>query len=115
MNDKNLVRGLFLIAISLTFGLTSLRYPIGHFSRAGPGMFPLLVSSLLLLIGVITVVRSRFVERVVMDFNLRNIAIILVSLCGFAMISEHLNMILGIVFMVFFAAMAGKRSYSIVR
>lgn len=115
MNDKNLVRGLFLIAISLAFGLTSLRYPIGTFSRAGPGLFPLLVSSLLFLIGLITVVRSRFVERVPLDFNMRNISIVLVSLCGFAMISEHLNMIVGIVFMVFFASMAGKSSYSIVR
>ena len=115
MNDKNLVRGLFLIAISLAFGLTSLRYPIGQFSRAGAGLFPLMVSSLLLLIGVITVVRSRFVERVPLDFSLRNIAIILVSLCGFALISKNLNMIVGILFMVFFASMAGKSSYSVVR
>ena len=101
MNDRNLVRGLFLIAISLAFGLGALRYPIGDFGRAGPGLFPLLVSSLLLLIGVATIVRSRFVERVPLDFNVKNIAIILGSLCGFALISQHVNMIAGIVFMVF--------------
>ena len=88
MNDRNLVRGLFLVAISLAFGLQSLRYPIGDFSRAGPGLFPLMVSALLLLIGVITVVRSLFVERVPLDFNFKNIAIILASLCGFALISD---------------------------
>lgn len=115
MNDRNLVRGLFLIAISLAFGLQSLRYPIGQFSRAGPGLFPLLVSSLLLLIGLITVVRSRLVERVNLAFNLKNIAIILASLCGFAVISEHLNMIAGIAFMVFCASFAGTSSYSVVR
>jgi hypothetical protein len=115
MNDRNLVRGLFLIAISLAFGLQSLRYPIGQFSRAGPGLFPLLVSSLLLLIGLITVVRSRLVERVPLAFNLKNIAIILASLCGFAVISEHLNMIAGIAFMVFCASFAGTSSYSVVR
>jgi hypothetical protein len=114
MNDRNLVRGLFLIAISLAFGLTSLRYPIGHFSRAGPGLFPLMVSSLLFLIGLLTVVRSRFVERVHLDFNLKNIALILSSLCGFAVISTYLNMIVGIVFMVFCASFAGT-SYSVVR
>jgi len=114
MNDRNLVRGLFLIAISLVFGLVSLRYPMGEFSRAGPGLFPLLVSCLLLLIGLFTVVRSRFVERVPMDFNLKNISLILASLCGFAVISEHLNMIAGIVFMVFCASLAGT-SYSVVR
>ena len=115
MNDRNLLRGLFLVAISLSFGLGSLRYQIGQFSRAGPGLFPLLVSSLLLLIGVITVVRSRFVERLPLDFNFKNIGIILVSLCGFAFISEHLNMIAGIVFMVFIAAFAGMAKYSVAR
>jgi hypothetical protein len=115
MNDRNLVRGLFLIAISLAFGLPSLRYPIGDFSRAGPGLFPLMVSSLLLLIGLITVARSRLVERVPLEFNMKNIAIILASLCLFALISEHLNMIAGILFMVFCAGFAGTSSYSVVR
>jgi Tripartite tricarboxylate transporter TctB family len=115
MNDQNLVRGLFLVAVSLVFGLTSLHYPIGQFSRAGPGLFPLLVSSLLLLIGLITLVRSRFVERVPLAFNLKNIAIILASLAGFALISQHLNMIAGIAFMVFCASFAGASSYSVSR
>lgn len=114
MNDQNLVRGLFLIAISLAFGLTALRYPIGEFSRAGPGLFPLLVSGLLFLIGLITVVRSRFDERVPMNFNMKNIAVILGSLCGFAVISQHVNMIVGIVFMVFCASIAAS-SYSVMR
>jgi len=114
MNDRNLVRGLFLMAISLAFGLVSLRYPLGQFSRAGPGLFPLLVSCLLFLIGLITVVRSRFVERVHLSFSMKNIALILSSLCGFAVISEHLNMIAGIVFLVFCASFAGT-SYSVVR
>ena|SRR5438105_6949018 len=114
MNDRNLVRGFVLIAISLAFGLQSLRYSIGQFSRAGPGLFPLMVSCLLLLIGVITVVRSRFVERELLDFKMRNIAIILLSLCGFAVISLFINMTVGIVFMVFCASFAGT-SYSVVR
>jgi hypothetical protein len=67
------------------------------------------------LIGLITAVRSRFVERVHLDFNMKNIALILASLCGFALISEHLNMIVGIVFMVFCVAFAGTSSYSVMR
>jgi len=114
MNNRNLVRGLLLIAISLAFGLQALRYPIGQFARAGPGLFPLLVSSLLLLLGAITVVRSFLSERVALSFNIKNIALILASLCGFALISEHLNMIAGIIFMVFCASLAGT-SYSVVR
>lgn len=114
MNDRNLVRGVFLVAVSLAFGLGAFRYPIGHFERAGPGLFPLMVSGLLLLIGVATVIRSRFVKRVHLDFNIKNIAIILGSLCGFALISEFVNMIAGIIFMVFFASLAAS-SRSVMR
>ena len=102
------------MAISLAFGLQALRYPIGDFSRAGPGLFPAMVSGILLLIGVATVVRSFFVEHVRLSINFRNIAIILGSLCGLALISTFVNMIAGIVFMVFFSTLAGS-SYSWVR
>jgi len=114
MTNRNLLRGLFLVAIALAFGLGSLKYPTGKFERAGPGLFPLLVSSLLLLLGVVTVVRAFLVERAPLNFNVRNIALILGSLCGFALISEYVNMIAGIVFMVFVATFAGT-SYSVVR
>ena len=114
MNDRTLVRGVFLIVISLMFGLGALRYNIGRFERAGPGLFPLLVSSLLLLVGVATIVRSRYMERIPIVFNYKNIAIILASLCGFAFVSEHFKMIAGIVFMVFCASFAAS-SYSVVR
>lgn len=115
MNDRNLVRGLFLVATSLMFGIASLRYPLGELSSAGPGLFPLMVSSLLLLIGVMTVVRSRFIERHHIAFDFRNIAVILGSLCGFAVVSEYINMIAGITAMVFLASIAGTAKYSIAR
>jgi hypothetical protein len=47
-------------------------------------------------------------------FNVKNIAIILGSLCGFALVSEYVNMIAGIVVLVFVASAAGT-SYSVIR
>jgi hypothetical protein len=108
MKNRTLARGLFLMAIALAFGLTALRYPLGDLSRAGPGLFPVMVSSLLLLIGASTVVRSFFVEPVRLDLHFKNIALILASLCGFALISMYLDMAAGIVFMVFCSAFAGS-------
>jgi hypothetical protein len=102
------------MAVALAFGLTSLRYPIGSFSRAGPGLFPLMVSGLLLLVAVTTVVRSRFVAREALGFHMKNIAIIVGSLCAFALISRFVNMTVGIAVMVFCAAFAGT-SYSVMR
>jgi hypothetical protein len=114
MTHGNLIKGLFLVAIALAFGIGATNYNMGNLGRAGPGMFPLLVSCLLFLIGIAIVARSYFIDRVRIDFNVRNIGIILVSLTGFALISEKLNMIAGITFLVFFSTLAGAK-YSVVR
>jgi len=114
MNDRNLLKGLFLVAVALIFGLGALRYNVGHVERAGPGFFPLMVSSFLFLLGAGIMVRSRFTERVPMYFNVKNIVIIMGSLAGFAALSYYADMIAGIVFLVFCSTLAGT-SYSIRR
>jgi hypothetical protein len=108
MNDRNLARGLFLMAVSLAFGLTALKYPFGDFGRAGPGLFPTVVSGMLLLIGIATVVRSRFVAKVPLEGHFRNISIILGSLCTVAVVTMFVNMFTAIVAMVFLATLAGS-------
>jgi hypothetical protein len=112
MLDRNTARGIFLLAISLIFGLQALQYPIGSMRNAGPGLFPLIVSGLLLLIALITLLRARLMPRESMGGSYRNIVIILASLCGFAITSKFANMTLGIVVLVFCSAIAGK-TYSI--
>jgi NADH:ubiquinone oxidoreductase subunit K len=102
------------MALAVGFGLPSVNYSLGSLGRAGPGMFPFIVSCMLFVIGVITVVRSRLVAPVPMQFQVRNITIILASLCGFALLSHYINMIVGIVFMVFCSGMASTK-YSVSR
>jgi hypothetical protein len=114
MNNRNFVRGLCLMAIALGFGGVSFNYTMGELSRSGPGLFPLIVSAFLFIIGVLTVVRSHFVDPVPLDYSVKNIAIILVSLVGFSVISQYINMILGIIFLVFCSTLAGT-SYSLLR
>jgi hypothetical protein len=114
MNDRNLLRGLFLIVIALAFGLTALHYPIGDFGRAGPGLFPAVVSSMLFLVGLSMVIRSRYVPKIPMDLHVRNIGIIIASLVGFALVTLYVNMLAAVVFMVFVATLAGT-NYSIKR
>ncbi|KTT18397.1 tripartite tricarboxylate transporter TctB family protein [Pseudacidovorax intermedius] len=115
MNDRNLNRGLFLIALALLFGVPAFNYQIGSFAHAGPGLFPAMVSGMLLAIGVITVIRSRFVKPVPMSVKFKNIGIILASLCSFALVSTYLNMTVGIVVMVFIASLAASGKYSWLR
>src|SRR5437868_5967942 len=114
MKNRNLLKGIFLAVIGLAFGLGALRYPVGSLQRAGPGLFPLIVGFFLFLLAVAMIVRSHFIERVPMEFNTKNIAIILGSLAGFAILSGLLNMIAGTIFLVFFSTLAGTK-YSLVR
>ena len=114
MLNSQAIRGIFLILISAVFGLSSLDYKIGQFSKAGPGMFPLVISCMLLLIGVAMVIQSRFVASEPIQFSFRKISIIIASLCGFAVLSTYLNMSAGIFFLVFVSTSAGQ-NYSAVR
>jgi len=114
MVNSQAIRGIFLILISTAFGLSSLDYKIGQFSKAGPGLFPLVISGMLLLIGLAMVIQSRFITSEPMQFNLSKISIIIVSLCGFAVLSNYLNMSAGIFFLVFVSTSAGQ-NYSAIR
>ena len=112
--NRVVVRGLFLMGIGLLFGLNSFRYQLGDLSRAGPGLFPLIISGILFLIGAITVGYSRFSAFEKLDYSVKNISIILLSFVGFALISQFINMIVAIVFLAFFSTLAGT-SYSLMR
>lgn len=114
MANQNLLRGLFLTAVALAFGLGSLRYTIGSFGKPGPGLFPLLVSSVLLVVGVLCTIEARLTAPVAMKFPLKSFLLILLSIAGFAAISHFVNMMAGIVFTVFCSSLAGS-DYSVKR
>lgn len=114
LNNQNFLKGVFIILFGLLFGLNSLRYSVGTFSRGGPGLFPLMASVALVVIGLIVVIYSRFIKPVPMSHSVKNISIIMISLIGCAVISGFINMIAGIVFLVFCSSLAAT-SYSTVR
>lgn len=105
--NQLVLRGLFLASVGLAFGIGSLRYKIGGFGNAGPGLFPLMISIILVAVGLLSLVRARLVEPVPMTFHTRGFAIILATLCGFALVSRFVNMSAGIVYLVFCASLAG--------
>jgi hypothetical protein len=114
MRNRLLARGLVLVAIALCFGIPASTYQVGTFSRAGPGLFPLLISCVVGLIGVVMVVRSRVEKSEPMTIVFRNILIVLASLVGFVVIAEHLKVIAAVVYLVFVSTLAGS-DYSIRR
>jgi hypothetical protein len=108
MNNQNLLKGVFLIAIALVFGIGALRYQVGTFAHAGPGLFPLMVSSFVAFIGLMMMIRSRVLPKIPMDLRVKNAILVLLSLLGFAFVSDVLDMTAGILFMVFLSTLASR-------
>ena len=106
--NAHTVKSLFLVLVALVFGAASLDHNIGHFSKAGPGLFPLVVSGMLLVIGVVMWVKSRFEPPEPLQIHLRHIGLLVLSLCGFAVLSHVVNMSVGIFFLVFCAGLASQ-------
>jgi Tripartite tricarboxylate transporter TctB family len=114
MPKQNLSRGVVLAAIALAFGLYALRLPIGEFSQVGPGLFPLLVSGFLLVLALLIIAQSFYADAPPLHFNFKNIGVVTVSLTGFVVLSKFVNLLAGIVWLVFVAGLAAK-SYSWMR
>ena len=106
MINQNVGRGLLLIAVSLFFLVQAPRLTIGSLSRPGPGLFPVMVASGLLFLALVMIVRSRLVEAAPLSFHFRNIALIAGALLSFALLSEFVNMLAGIVVMTAIACSA---------
>lgn len=100
MYNQNLLRGLFLAAVALAFGVGATRLSVGDFSRAGPGLFPLLVSGLLLVLSIIMIVQSRLVAADPFHFSVRNISAIMLALASFVVVTKVVNMMAGIAALV---------------
>ncbi|MES3022835.1 MAG: tripartite tricarboxylate transporter TctB family protein [Pseudomonadota bacterium] len=114
MINQKVMRGAALVVIALFFGVQSATYHLGTFAQAGPGLFPLMVATIVGLIGLVMVVQARFEEVELMEFPLKNVTIIVASLVGFILIAKYLTMIPAIVFLVFLSALAGS-DYSVSR
>src|SRR3954468_17756896 len=114
MLNTNTLRGLALMAIALFFAFNAFKYPVGDLARAGPGLFPLIVSGMLFVLAGFLVVQARFERPIPINFNIKNIALVLLSLLLFVFASKIVSMFLGIALLVFVAGAAGS-SYSLKR
>ncbi|MBE7243962.1 tripartite tricarboxylate transporter TctB family protein [Methylobacterium sp. A49B] len=107
MPDQNLARGAFVVAVALFFGLGALRYPIGTLARTGPGLFPVIVSGLLLVLGLLMLVQSRLAAREPLQFNVGKIALVMLGLGGFVVVARYVSMLPAILVLVFVVSYAG--------
>ena len=112
--NKNLLIGILFIIIALGFAIPATQYPIGGFGNPGPGLFPLMISVLLFINGVIALVDSKLQPSETVEIKFKNIAIITVALVCFALATDYINMSVGIVILVAISSFSAD-TYSIPR
>jgi hypothetical protein len=61
-NQKDFFSGLLFMGLGIAFGWGALGYKLGDAGRMGPGYFPLLLGSLMAILGVVIVFKALTVK-----------------------------------------------------
>jgi hypothetical protein len=107
--STDLLTGLLFLAIGALVMIYGSRYSLGTAARMGPGYYPLLASSGLVLLGLVLVVRSFLVTAgEVGAINLRPLVLILVGTLAFGLLIDRAGLILAGLVLVFAARLADR-------
>lgn len=112
LRDKNILAGLIFMAIAATFGYAAYRLPLGSTLRMGPGYFPLVLTGLLGLLGLLTAInglRTASPDTGVSGFVWARLVLICGAALFFAICLEGLGMPLSVFGTVLIAAFASQR------
>jgi hypothetical protein len=118
LDRKDLGAGASFVAIGLLYGGIALfgglgnpRLPMGQALSMGPGYFPIVLSSFLIIIGAILVGRSFFTGRETQFFNViawRAIFMVSLGIIIFGTFVRELGLVLAIFVTTFLAALGSR-------
>jgi hypothetical protein len=107
--STDLLTGLLFLALGGAAMIYGSRYPLGTAARMGPGYYPLLASSGLILLGLVLVARS-FLKAAgeVGPVNLRPLILILAGTLAFGLLIDRAGLIVAGLVLVFAARLADR-------
>ena len=107
--STDLLTGLLFLALGAFAIVYGSRYPVGSAARMGPGYFPLLASSGLVLLGLVLVARSFLVTRdQVGVVNPRPLLLVLAGTLAFGLLVERTGLLFAGVLLVFATRLADR-------
>ena len=107
-NPKNFYSGLLFAGFGIASLVISRTYSVGTAFRMGPGYFPRALGVILIVLGVLLSLLSLrgSQEGSPIIWRWKPLAIILSSVCVFALIGQWVGLIVGSLLLVFIASMA---------
>ena len=107
--STDLLTGVLFLALGVFAVIYGSRYPLGTAARMGPGYYPLLASSGLILLGIVLVVRSLLAGADdVGAVKVRPVVLILASTLAFGLLIDRAGFILAGVVLVLAARLADR-------
>ncbi len=109
---KDLLAGGTFVAFGLAFAVTASTYEIGTALRMGPGFFPLVLGSLLVVLGILIAVKG-FVAAdsdEIGPIPWKALALLLAALLFFGYTVRGLGVVPALLVTIFLSAMAGHRA-----
>ncbi|WP_188052360.1 tripartite tricarboxylate transporter TctB family protein [Aureimonas fodinaquatilis] len=98
---RDVAAGLFFTVIGLSALLMAVNYPFGTTFNMGPGYFPIIVSGLMLVLGVLLTITAFRANAgpLLNDIAWRPLIIILVAVVGFALLIDRGGMLPALAFL----------------
>jgi Tripartite tricarboxylate transporter TctB family len=108
--NKDFLSGLMFMAIGAVGLYMALDYPMGSALRMGPGYFPNVLSSLLILAGIYCLIHGLLKSdqmKIKGNWSVRALIIIPLGTVVFGLLMEHTGFIPAIIALIFIVAYAG--------
>ena len=108
-SQKEFLAGLIFTALGLTWGISSLGYPLGTATSMGPGYFPLAISIVLTGLGIGSLSRSlTFADPEPLDpWNILPLVFVLAGVALFSLLVERTGLALATVGLVVVSSYKG--------
>jgi hypothetical protein len=103
---RDLLGGLMMMAIGIFAAVYAQRYDLGQLHRMGPGYFPVMLGSLLAILGFFIALPALFRQGTKIQVQWKNLLWVLASLLLFAGLLEKLGLILATIISVIASTMA---------
>ena len=109
--SSDLLSGVLFLALGAFAMIYGSRYGLGTAARMGPGYYPLLASSGLIVMGLVLVVRSMLrTTEAVGDINVRPLVLVLAGTLAFGLLIDRIGFIVASAVLVI-AARLGERGF----
>ncbi len=102
--------GAIYLALGLAGFIIARNYSFGTSGRMGPGYFPTVISSLLIVFGLVTIARGVFREGAPIGaINWKGILLVTLSVCAFGYLLERAGLVAALLALILISAAASER------